>query len=139
MMALIVSIIGAATLGNCFAGAESGKDYYRFQSKSSRFIPDIWLFRMHDKKVKPIFLCGSAALRESPGFSRAKGDGVESSGRLSPIPLLPLVKPDVRISRIRLSCKRSSLPTLIRSATYTFFSRNRLGLAFGESKAKLSG
>jgi len=30
---------------------------------------------------------------------------VESNGRLSPVPLLPLVKPDVRISRIRLSCK----------------------------------
>jgi hypothetical protein len=30
---------------------------------------------------------------------------VESNGRLSPIPLLPLVKPDVQISRIRLSCK----------------------------------
>jgi hypothetical protein len=33
---------------------------------------------------------------------------VESNGGLAPIPLLPLVKPDVRISRIRLSCKRSS-------------------------------
>jgi hypothetical protein len=33
---------------------------------------------------------------------------VESNGRLSPFPLLPLVKPDVRISRIRLSCKHSS-------------------------------
>jgi len=30
---------------------------------------------------------------------------VESNGRLSPVPLLPLVEPDVRISRIRLSCK----------------------------------
>ena len=30
---------------------------------------------------------------------------VESNGRLSPAPLLPLVEPDVRISRIRLSCK----------------------------------
>jgi subtilisin family serine protease len=33
---------------------------------------------------------------------------VESNGRFAPIPLLPLVKPDVRISRIRLSCKHSS-------------------------------
>jgi hypothetical protein len=53
MMALIVSIIGAATLGNRLAGAESGKDYYRFQSKSARFIPDIWLFGVHDIKVSP--------------------------------------------------------------------------------------
>jgi hypothetical protein len=30
---------------------------------------------------------------------------VESNGRLAPVPLLPLVEPDVRISRIRLSCK----------------------------------
>ena len=51
---------------------------------------------------------------------------VESNGRLAPDPLLPIVKPDVRISRIRLSCKRSSLPTLIRSAKYTIFFRNRL-------------
>ena len=53
-------------------------------------------------------------------LSRAKDDRVESSGRLAPIPPLPLVKPDVRIFRIRLSCKRSSLPTLIRSVKYTF-------------------
>jgi len=33
---------------------------------------------------------------------------VESNGRLAPVPLLPLVKPDVRISRIRLSCRYSS-------------------------------
>jgi hypothetical protein len=33
---------------------------------------------------------------------------VESNGRLAPIPLLPLVKPDVQISRIRLSCKHFS-------------------------------
>jgi hypothetical protein len=52
-MALIVSIIGAAALGNCFAGAEGGKDYYRFQSKSAGFIPDIWLFGAHDIKVSP--------------------------------------------------------------------------------------
>lgn len=30
---------------------------------------------------------------------------VESNGRLLPVPLLPLVEPDVQISRIRLSCK----------------------------------
>jgi hypothetical protein len=33
---------------------------------------------------------------------------VESNGRLAPVTLLPLIKPDVRISRIRLSCKHSS-------------------------------
>jgi hypothetical protein len=33
---------------------------------------------------------------------------VESNGKLAPVPLLLLVKPDVRISRIRLSCKHSS-------------------------------
>ena len=34
-----------------------------------------------------------------------KTSRVESNGRLSPAPLLPLVEPDVQISRIRLSCK----------------------------------
>jgi hypothetical protein len=42
------------------------------------------------------------------GNSVAEDSRVESNGGLAPIPLLPLVKPDVRISRIRLSCKRSS-------------------------------
>jgi len=41
-------------------------------------------------------------------FLTTKGSRVESNGRFAPIPLLPLVKPDVRISRIRLSCKHSS-------------------------------
>jgi hypothetical protein len=41
-------------------------------------------------------------------FETTKHSRVESNGGLAPIPLLPLVKPDVRISRIRLSCKRSS-------------------------------
>jgi hypothetical protein len=41
---LIVSIIGAAALEVGSVGAESGKEYYRLQSKSSRFISGIWQF-----------------------------------------------------------------------------------------------
>ena len=66
---------------------------------------------------------GSLHLGESAvkkGILTTDDNRVEGNGRLSPIPLLPLVKPDVRISRIRLSCKRSSLPTLIPSVPYTF-------------------
>jgi hypothetical protein len=44
----------------------------------------------------------------SAGGKRFLTSRVESNGRFAPIPLLPLVKPDVRISRIRLSCKHSS-------------------------------
>ena len=40
---------------------------------------------------------------------------VKNNGRLMPIKLLPLVKPDMRISRIRLSCKLSSFPIPIPS------------------------
>jgi hypothetical protein len=46
-MALIVSIIGAAALEVGSVGAESGKEYYRLQSKSSRLISDIWQFRLN--------------------------------------------------------------------------------------------
>lgn len=37
--------------------------------------------------------------------AHAEGGRVESNGRLAPAPLLPLIEPDVRFSRIRLSCK----------------------------------
>jgi hypothetical protein len=41
---------------------------------------------------------------------------VESNGRLAPVPLLPLVEPDVRISRIRLSCKQFIIGVEVRVA-----------------------
>ncbi len=46
--------------------------------------------------------------------------------------MLPLVKPDVRISRIRLSCKLSSFPILIPSTLPVIFPVIALGKSFTE-------
>jgi len=64
--------------------------------------------RLTENRTPPISRDYCGALQEFIRFNPDSEIGtsrVESNGRLLPAPLLPLVEPDVRISRIRLSCK----------------------------------